>query len=138
MSKTQKQKTNVFISNCTISILLHSSGITSKFPIVVVASIVLETILHAEFVRMFDVIHRLVEPQAGTLRFYILQNNYPNNRRLSADRIVPQITSEPVLGVDDITGVTFSDIMFISVPVTRSRLVQKLLKGATRKTITIE
>ena len=59
-----------------------------------------------------------------------------NNRRLSADRIIPQITSEPVLGVDDISGVTFSDIMFISVPVTYSRLVQKL-KGATRKSITI-
>ena len=89
-------------------------------------NIVLEKILRTEFVRVFDVIHRLVEPQAGNLRCYTLQNNYPSNRRLSADRIVPQITSEPVLGVDDIIGVTFSDIMSISLPVTHSRLVQKL------------
>jgi hypothetical protein len=81
---------------------------------------------------MFDVIHRLVEPQEGALWLYILQNNYPNNRRLSADRVVPEITSEPVLGVGYISGVTFSDIMFISVLVTHGRLVQKL-KGATRK-----
>jgi len=132
VSQTQKQKTNVFVSNCTISIPLHSSDITSKFPIVVTASIVLETILRAEFVRMFDAIHRLVEPQAGALRFYILQNNYPNNRRLSPDRVVPEITSQPVLGVGYISGVTVSDMMFISVPVTHRLLVQKL-KWATRK-----
>lgn len=132
VSKTQQHKANVLISNCTVSILLHSLDITSKFPIVVTASIVSETILPAEFLRMFDVIHRLVEPQAGTLRVYIVQNNYPNNRRLSADRIVPQITSEPLLGGDNITGVTFIDILFISVRVTHSRLVQKL-KGATRR-----
>jgi hypothetical protein len=99
---------------------------------VITASIVLETILRAEFVRIFDVIHRLVETQAGTLRFYILPNNYSNNRRLSPDRVVPKITSQPVLGVGYVSGLTFSDIMFISVPVTHSRLVQKL-KGATRK-----
>jgi hypothetical protein len=103
---------------------------------VVTVSIVLEKILRAEFVRVFDVIHRFVEPQTGTLGFYILQHKYLNNCHLSADRIVPQITSQHILGVDDITGVTFSDIMFISVPVTHSRLVQKL-KGATRKSITI-
>jgi hypothetical protein len=77
---------------------------------VVTAGIVFQIILRAEFVRMFDVFQRHVELQAGTLQFYIPQNNYPNNRCLSADRIVPQITSEPLLGVDDIVGVTFSDI----------------------------
>jgi len=82
---------------------------------------------------MFDVIHRLRQVPYGFTSYKIIT---PTTVVLSADRTVPQITSEPVLGVDDITGVTFSDIMFISVLVTHIRFVQKL-KEATRKSITI-